>query len=124
MRENGLSPSYTLECNILMDIWVSSRISVIYRMCKAFPLGRAFLLSLNIVVVKHHLFISTIPLNPPLKRGTYFCCRYHHICTALTKNRVKEYRENKVYKEFKELREFGKTLISLISLTSLISLIS
>ena len=39
-------------------------------------MGRPYFLTLNIVVVKHHLFISTIPLNPPLKRGTWCCCRY------------------------------------------------
>ena len=28
----------------------------------------------------------TIPLNPPLIRGTWFCSRYRHIHTTLTKN--------------------------------------
>ena len=62
----------------LRVIWASSRIYVTYRMCEAFPYGRAFFLSLNIVVVAmpHHLYLHSLQASL-CQREVCSCCRYH-----------------------------------------------
>ena len=71
----------------------------------------------NIVVVSRTPpFIYTIPLNPPLKRGTCFRCRYQIVGSLGNLGKLRN---------LVNLVNLGtKTLISLISLNSLNSLSS